>query len=111
MLFQSTSASPDHFSGGSSNTDEKRNAISNSHSAGDEWGQMFHHGGGDGYMNSIFPTSIGAGYDAMHAHADVNVKKEYDSHEGGSNGYYISSTNLGADGTCGLPNCGIQMLS
>jgi hypothetical protein len=72
--------------------DDKRNAMPNAHPMNDEWGQMFPGGTNEPYMNPMF-----SGYDQSQG----DVKNEH--HEGGSNGYYIPPTSLGADGTPGPP--------
>jgi hypothetical protein len=59
-----------------------------------DWNHMFPSGGNEGYMNPMF-----GGYEQ----SQNDVKKDFESHEGGSNGYYIPSTSLGADGTLGTP--------
>ena len=97
MLFHSNPASPDQFGLASNNTDDKRNVMANPHQQpGEEW--MFH-GPNDGYMNPMFSTNMGPGYE----HPHNGVKKEYDHHDGNPSEYYIPSTNLGADGTLGPP--------
>ena len=98
MLFHSNPASPDQFGLASNNTDDKRNVMANPHQQpGEEW--MFH-GPNDGYMNPMFSTNMGPGYE----HPHNGVKKEYDHHDGNASEYYIPSTSLGADGTLGLPS-------
>jgi hypothetical protein len=93
MLFHSNPASPDQFGLAANNSDDKRNVLPNSHQqASEEW--IFHPATNDGYMNPIFSTNMGPGYE----HAHNGVKKEYDHHEGSANEYYIPSTSLGADG-------------
>lgn len=93
MMYQSTSG-PDHFGMQSAGGEDKRNAMPGQHHMGEEWGHMFQPGGNEGYMNPMF-----SGYDQQQG----DVKKDFESHEGGSNGYYIPSTSLGADGTLGPP--------
>jgi hypothetical protein len=98
MLFHSNPASPDQFGLGANNTDDKRNVLPNSHQqSGEEW--LYHPGANDGYMNPIFSTNMGPGYE----HPHNGVKKEYDHHDGNGNEYYLPSTSLGADGTLGPP--------
>jgi len=105
MLFHSNPASPDQFGLAANNTDDKRNVMANSHQqSGEEW--MFQPGTHDGYMNPIFSTNMGPGYE----HAHNGVKKEYDHHEGNTNEFYIPSTSLGADGTLGPPIWNLNML-
>jgi hypothetical protein len=93
MLFHSNPASPDQFGLAANNTDDKRNVLPNSHQqSGEEW--LYHPGANDGYMNPIFSTNMGPGYE----HPHNGVKKEYDHHDGNGNEYYLPSTSLGADG-------------
>jgi len=94
MMYQSSSNPPDHFGMQPAGGDDKRNVMPGAHHMGDEWNHMFPGGGNEGYMNPMF-----GGYDQ----SQNDVKKDYESHEGGSNGYYIPSTSLGADGTLGPP--------
>ena len=99
MLFHSNPASPDQFALATSNTDDKRSVMPNSHQQpGEEW--MFQPTANDGYMNPMFSTTMGSGYE----HAHNGVKKEYEHQEGSTNEYYIPSTSLGADGTLTPPN-------
>ncbi len=63
---------------------------------GEEWNQMFQPTENQEY---IFPSSMGGGYPSMQSH--VEVKKEFDQNTGEANGYYMTPTNLGADGTLG----------
>jgi len=93
MLYQSNPASPDHFGMAANNNEDKRNIIPGSHHpGGEDW--IFQHGANEGYMNPIFSTNMAPGYD----HAHSGVKKEYEHHDGSTEGYYIPSTSLGADG-------------
>lgn len=94
MMYHSTSTPPDHFGMQPGGGDDKRNVMQDPHHMGDEWNHMFPAGGNEGYMNPMF-----GGY----AQSQNDVKKEFETHEGGSNGYYIPSTSLGADGTLGPP--------
>ncbi|KIW19838.1 hypothetical protein PV08_00413 [Exophiala spinifera] len=94
LMYQSTSTNPNHYGMQPGGGDDKRNVMPGAHHMGDEWNHMFPPGGNEGYMNPMF-----GGYDQSQG----DVKKEYESHEGGSNGYYIPSTSLGADGTLGPP--------
>ena len=104
MLFHSNPASPDQFGLAANNTDDKRSVMPNSHQQpGEEW--MFHPTANDGYMNPMFSTNMGPGYE----HAHNGVKKEYDHHDGNANEYYIPSTSLGADGTLGPPIWNLDM--
>jgi hypothetical protein len=97
-LFHSNPASPDQFGLAANNTDDKRNVLPNTHQQpGEDW--LYHPTANDGYMNPIFSTNMGPGYE----HAHNGVKKEYEHHEGNTNEYYIPSTSLGADGTLGPP--------
>jgi hypothetical protein len=89
MMYHPTSAAPEHFGMQPGGGEDKRNVMPGTHHMGDEWNHMFQPGGNEGYMNPMF-----GGYDQ----AQGDVKKEYETHEGGSNGYYIPSTSLGADG-------------
>lgn len=102
MMYHSTSASPDHFGMQATGGDDKRNVMGGAHHMGDEWNQMFPAGGNESYMNPMF-----AGYDQ----SQNDGKKEYEAHEGGSNGYYIPSTSLGADGTLGSPLWNLNSVS
>jgi hypothetical protein len=87
MMYQSNS-SQDHFGMQQNAGDDKRNVMpGNHHIGGDEWNHML--GANEGYMN---PMSF-SGYDQAHH----DVKKDYESHESGANGYYMPSTSLGAD--------------
>ena len=83
---------PDQFGMGHGGPDDKRNVMQGAHPMHhEEWPNMFH-GGNEAYMNPIF-----AGYDHQGHH---DGKKEFGGHDGGhQNGYYVSSTSLGADGT------------
>lgn len=94
MMYHSTSTPPDHFGMQPGGGDDKRSVMPGPHHMGDEWNHMFPSGGNEGYMNPMF-----GGYDQ----SQNDVKKDYETHEGGSNGYYIPSTSLGADGTLGPP--------
>lgn len=93
MIYHSNST-PDHFGMQPGGGDDKRSVMPGTHQMGDDWNHMFPAGGNEGYMNPMF-----GGYEQSHN----DVKKDYESHEGGSNGYYIPSTSLGADGTLGPP--------
>ncbi|OCT51066.1 C2H2 transcription factor [Cladophialophora carrionii] len=93
MMYHSNST-PDHFGMQPGGGDDKRNVMPGPHHMGDDWNHMFPSGGNEGYMNPMF-----GGYEQ----SQNDVKKEFESHEGGSNGYYIPSTSLGADGTLGPP--------
>ncbi len=83
MMYHQQNSTSDHF-------DDKRNPMPNAHPMGDDWNQMFPGGTNDQYMNPMF-----SGYDQ----SQDGVKNEH--HEGGSNGYYIPPTSLGADGSSG----------
>jgi hypothetical protein len=89
LLYHPTSNSPDHFA-------DKRHVMQAPQHMGDEWNQMFHASGNDGYMNQMF-----AGYDQAHH----DVKKEYETGPEGGSTYYISNS-LGTDGKL-RPLCGI----
>ncbi|KIX02380.1 uncharacterized protein Z518_08321 [Rhinocladiella mackenziei CBS 650.93] len=94
MMYHSTSTPPDHFGMQPGGGDDKRNVMPGPHHmGGDEWNHMFQPGGNEGYMNPMF-----GGYDQSQS----DVKKDFET-QGGSNGYYIPSTSLGADGTLGPP--------
>lgn len=62
-----------------------------SHHVESDWNQFLPPSGDGNYMNQIY------GYGEAHN----EVKNE--SHEGGSNGYYMPSTSLGADGKLTVP--------
>jgi hypothetical protein len=93
MMYHSNSA-PDHFGMQPGGGDDKRNVMPGPHHMGDDWNHMFPSGGNEQYMNPMF-----GGYEQP----QNDVKKEFESHEGGSNGYYIPSTSLGADGIAPRP--------
>jgi hypothetical protein len=81
-----------HQNSTTSEFDDKRAAMPNSHAMENDWNQMFHgSGSNEQYMNPMFS------YDQGHN----DTKNEH--HEGASNGYYIPPTSLGADGTPGPP--------
>lgn len=88
-----------HPTSNASDFDDKRNAMPNAHPMGDEWNHMFHgSSANEQYMNPMFS------YDQTHN----EVKTEH--HEGGTNGYYIPPTSLGADGTPGpLPHWNLSI--
>lgn len=94
MMYQNATGPPDHFGMQPGGGDDKRHVIPGSHHMGEDWNHMFPPGGNEQYMNPMF-----GGYDQ----SQNDVKKDYESHEAGSNGYYIPSTSLGADGTLGPP--------
>ena len=73
--------------------EDKRDVMQAPHQMGNEWG-MYHPTANDGYMNNMYSN-----YDQPHQ----EMKKEYGGHEGGQTGYYVSSANLGADGTLDPP--------
>ncbi|KAL8243751.1 hypothetical protein R6Q59_010009 [Mikania micrantha] len=87
MMYHSNSTSPDHFNMGAGN-DDKSNVMSGSHHVSDQWNQMPSFGGNEQYMNQMFTP---------YEQNQNDGKKDY-AHEGGSNGYYIPPTSLGADG-------------
>ena len=92
MLYQST-ASPDHFAVNASHADDKRAGMpAPGHHPGEEWHTMFPAGQNDGYMNTMFSTTLPPTYDSMNAHSEV--KKDFDAHDGPPNPYYA----MGADG-------------
>jgi hypothetical protein len=88
-----SNSTPDHFGMQPGGGDDKRNVMPGPHHIGDDW-NMFPSGGNEGYMNPMF-----GGYEQ----SQNDVKKDFESHEGGSNGYYIPSTSLGADGIAPRP--------
>ncbi|KIY00559.1 uncharacterized protein Z520_03222 [Fonsecaea multimorphosa CBS 102226] len=94
MMYHSNSTPSDHYGMQPGGGEDKRNVMPGPHHIGDDWNHMFPSGGNEGYMNPMF-----GGYDQ----SQNDVKKDYETHEGGSNGYYIPSTSLGADGTLGPP--------
>ncbi|RVX68644.1 hypothetical protein B0A52_07071 [Exophiala mesophila] len=94
MMYQNATGPSDHFGMQPGGGDDKRHVIPGSHHMGEDWNHMFPPGGNEQYMNPMF-----GGYDQ----SQNDVKKDYESHEAGSNGYYIPSTSLGADGTLGPP--------
>jgi hypothetical protein len=61
------------------------------HHVENDWNQFLPPTGNENYMGQMY------GYEQAHP----EVKNE--SHESGSNGYYMPSTSLGADGTLGPP--------
>lgn len=95
VLYNTNSTAPNQFAMGHGGPDEKRGVMQAPHQMHhEEWQNMFQTGANDGYMNPMF-----TGYDQSHH----DVKKDFAPHEGGQNGYYVSSTSLGADGTLGTP--------
>ena len=83
-----------HQNSSSDDFDDKRNPMPNAHPMGDEWNQMFPPGTNEQYINPMFSN---------YHQGQNDVKNEH--HEGGSNGYYIPPTSLGADGSSGpLPS-------
>ena len=85
MMYHGNQNASNHY-------DDKRSAMPDAHPMGDDWNQMFPAGTNEQYMNPMF-----SGY----GQSQNDVKNEH--HEGGSNGYYIPPTSLGADGTPGPP--------
>jgi hypothetical protein len=72
-----------------------------SHPAGVDWNSMFQHGASDGYINPVFPHSMAAGQESIHAPVDHD-RKYYPATtapESGMNGLYLASTTMGGDGT------------
>ncbi|PLN79723.1 C2H2 transcription factor [Aspergillus taichungensis] len=72
------------------------------HSGEIDWTSMFQPGTHDGYMNPVFPHSMAAGHEPIHAPVDAD-RKYYPTttagpQEGGMNGLYLAST-MGGDGT------------
>ncbi|KAJ5133397.1 hypothetical protein N7526_004762, partial [Penicillium atrosanguineum] len=73
-----------------------------SNQPGVDWTSMFQHGASDGYMNPVFPHSMAAGQESIHAPVDAD-RKFYPAttaggHENGMNGLYLAST-MSGDGT------------
>jgi hypothetical protein len=71
-----------------------------SHPAGVDWNSMFQHGASDGYINPVFPHSMAAGQESIHAPVDHD-RKYYPATtapESGMNGLYLASTTMGGDG-------------
>ena len=73
-----------------------------SHQPGVDWTSMFQHGPSDGYMNPVFPHSMAAGQEPIHAPVDGD-RKFYPATTGGGpesgmNGLYLASTTLSGDG-------------
>lgn len=69
---------------------------------GVDWTSMFQHGHSDGYINPVFPHSMAAGQEPIHAPVDAD-RKFYPATtaggpENGMNGLYLASTTLGGDG-------------
>ncbi|KAJ6064257.1 hypothetical protein N7499_012937 [Penicillium canescens] len=59
------------------------------------------HGASDGYINPVFPHSMAAGQESIHAPVDHD-RKYYPATtapESGMNGLYLASTTMGGDGT------------
>ncbi|OQE32168.1 hypothetical protein PENSTE_c001G04662 [Penicillium steckii] len=87
--------------------DHKHPVMPGPHSGqpGVDWTSMFQHGApaADGYMNHVFPHSMAAGQEPIHAPVDAD-RKFYPATtaggpESGMNGLYLASTTLGGDGT------------
>jgi len=89
MMYNSSSTSPDQYGMPAGREDDKRNVMAGQHDMGHEWNQMSF-ASNENYMAPMF-----SGY----GQPQGEVKGE--AHEGGSNGYYIPPTSLGADGTLG----------
>ena len=89
VLYNSNSTTPDHFAMAPGGHDDKRGMQATHHMGNEEWHNMFQPGANDGYMNPMF-----TGYEQ----SQHEPKKEYGAHEGGQNGYYVSSTGLGPEG-------------
>lgn len=71
-----------------------------SHHPGVDWNSMFQHGSSDGYINPVFPHSMAAGQEPIHAPVDHD-RKFYPASTGpesGMNGLYLASTTLSGDG-------------
>lgn len=71
------------------------------HSGEIDWTSMFQPGASDGYINPVFPQSMAAGQEPIHAHVETE-RKYYPAttagpQEGGMNGLYLAST-MGGDG-------------
>ncbi|PWY73662.1 C2H2 transcription factor [Aspergillus heteromorphus CBS 117.55] len=69
-----------------------------------DWTSMFQPGASDGYINPVFPQSMAAGQEPIHAHVDTE-RKFYPTttagpgpQESGMNGLYLASTTLSGDG-------------
>lgn len=72
-----------------------------SNQPGVDW-TPYQHGPADGYMNPVFPHSMAAGQEPIHAPVDVD-RKYYPATtaggpESGMNGLYLASTTMGGDG-------------
>lgn len=81
--------------------DSKHPVMAGPHSnqPGVDWTSMFQHGASDGYMNPVFPHSMAAGQEPIHAPVDAD-RKFYPAttaggHENGMNGLYLASTMSG----------------
>lgn len=71
-----------------------------SHHPGVDWNSMFQHGSSDGYINPVFPHSMAASQEPIHAPVDHD-RKFYPASTGpesGMNGLYLASTTLSGDG-------------
>ncbi|KAJ5666920.1 Zinc finger C2H2 [Penicillium macrosclerotiorum] len=73
-----------------------------SNQPGVDWTSMFQHGADNGYMNPVFPHSMAAGQEPIHAPVDAD-RKYYPATtaggpESGMNGLYLASTTLSGDG-------------
>ncbi|CAL5869621.1 uncharacterized protein PFLUO_LOCUS3851 [Penicillium psychrofluorescens] len=85
--------------------DPKHPMMPGPHSSqpGVDWTSMFQHGPNDGYMNPVFPHSMAAGQEPIHAPVDPDRKfyptTSAGGPENGMNGLYLASTTLGGDGT------------
>ncbi|KAJ5711335.1 hypothetical protein N7488_005491 [Penicillium malachiteum] len=85
--------------------DHKHPVMSGPHSnqPGVDWTSMFQHNPSEGYMNPVFPHSMAAGQEPIHAPVDAE-RKFYPATtaggpESGMNGLYLASTTLSGDGT------------
>lgn len=71
-----------------------------SHQPGVDWNSMFQHGASEGYINPVFPHTMAAGQEPIHAPVDHD-RKFYPASTGpesGMNGLYLASTTLSGDG-------------
>lgn len=94
--------------------DNKRPVMAggNPNQPGDiDWTSMFQPGAHDGYMNTVFPSSMGHGQEPVNAQVEQERKyypsttgAHHQQEGGGLNGLYLASTSLAGDGTLRLPS-------
>ena len=96
MLFHAPPPTSEPFGMAATGVEDKRSVMPNSQpQPNDDWNHMFP-SGNDGYgMNPMFAHPMTGTYDQGQAD---DMKKEYGTHQGGSNGYYMPSSSLGPDG-------------